>query len=90
MLVRNARLHAEGKYPKIPLSSYAEMEGRIPVDEGSRKELLTGLDFWFTYLLYVGKWKASYWLIVLILGGVGAISGWLAARPLFDRRLGYA
>jgi hypothetical protein len=90
MLVRNAQLHLEGRHPSIPLSSYAEKEGRIPVDEGARRELLTGLDFWFTYLLYVGKWKTSYWLIVLILGGVGAISGWLAARTLFDRRLGYA
>jgi len=90
MLVRNVRLHMEGRYPRIPLSSYAEVGSRIPIDEDARKELLRGLDFWFTYLLYVGKWKTAYWFIILIAGGVGAISGWLAARTLFSRRLAFA
>ncbi|UCF78327.1 MAG: hypothetical protein JSW03_09515 [Candidatus Eiseniibacteriota bacterium] len=90
MLARNVRLHMEGEYPDISFSSYSEEGDRIPLDEGGRKELLTGLDFWFTYLFYVGKWKSVYWLIVLILGGLGTISGLLTAKTLFDRRPAFA
>jgi hypothetical protein len=90
MLARNAQLHLKGEYPRIELRPYAGMEGRIPVDEEARKELLNGLDFWFTYLLYVGRWKTAYWLIVLILGGLGTICGGLAARTLFSRNLAFA
>jgi len=86
MLVRNVRLNLEGKTPEIPLVSYAEAKARIPVDEGARKELLTGLDFWFTYLHYVGRWKQVYWGIVAFLGTLAAVSGGLAARGLVPRR----
>jgi hypothetical protein len=81
MLVRNLRLHMDGKLPKVPLASYGEAKARIPLDEGARKELLTGLDFWFTYLLYVERWKKAYWLIVAFLGAAG-----LAARCLVARK----
>jgi len=86
MLVRNVRLHMEGRLPEVPLASYAEAKGRIPLDEGARKELLTGLDFWFTYLLYVGRWQKAYWLIVCLLGAAVIISGGFAARGLVVRR----
>jgi hypothetical protein len=86
MLVRNLRLHMDGKLPKVPLASYGEAKARIPLDEGARKELLTGLDFWFTYLLYVERWKKAYWLIVAFLGAAAAISGGLAARCLVARK----
>ncbi|MCX5800925.1 MAG: hypothetical protein NTX17_06015 [Candidatus Eisenbacteria bacterium] len=86
MLVRNVRLHAEGKLPKVPMASYGETKARIPLDEGARKELLTGLDFWAAYLVYVDRWKRAYWLIVAFLGAAAAISGGLAARGLVSRR----
>ena len=86
MLVRNVRLHMEGKLPKVPLSSYGEGKTRIPLDEGARKELLTGLDFWFTYLLYVDRWKNAYWLIVAVLAAAATVSGGFAARSLLLRR----
>ncbi|MFH0777171.1 MAG: hypothetical protein V2A71_00935 [Candidatus Eisenbacteria bacterium] len=96
MLARNASLHARGEFPDVPLVAYADAgsnrgaERRIPLDEGGRQELLKGLDFWFTYLLYVGKWKRVYWLAVALLGLCAALSGWLSARRFFDRRLSSA
>jgi len=86
MLVRNVRLHLEGKLPKVALTSYEGAKARIPLDEGGRKELLTGLDFWFTYLLYVGRWREVYWAIIAFLGAAAAVSGGLGARGLVARR----
>jgi hypothetical protein len=86
MLVRNVRLHMQDKLPDVSLTSYGEAKARIPLDEGARKELLTGLDFWFTYLLYVGRWKQVYWVIIAFLGALAAVSGGLAARGLVSRR----
>jgi hypothetical protein len=86
MLVRNLRLHAKGETPTVPVYSYEGKDARIPLDEGSRKELLTGLDFWFTYLRYAGKWKVQYWLVVAVLAMVGSVSGWFAFRNLSLKR----
>jgi hypothetical protein len=86
MLVRNLRLHARGEMPAVSVYSYEGKEARIPLDESSRKELLTGLDFWFAYLRYAGRWKAQYWIVVAALAVVGFASGWLALKNLTPRR----
>jgi hypothetical protein len=86
MLTRNINAHARGETPSVQVYSYEGKEARLPLDEASRKELLTGLDFWFTYLLYSGKWKVQYWVVVAVLALVGTASGWLAFRNLSPRR----
>ncbi|MBN1504073.1 MAG: glycosyltransferase family 39 protein [Candidatus Eisenbacteria bacterium] len=86
MLARNVGLHAEGKLPSVRVRSYEGREVRLPLDEASRKELLTGLDFWFTYLRYAGKWRAQYWAVVAFLAAVAAASGWFVFRNLSARR----
>ncbi len=86
MLVRNLSLHVKGELPQVSLRSYEEQDGRIPLDEEGRKELLTGLDFWFNYLRYAGRWRALYWSVIAFLASLASVSGWLSFRGLFSRR----